>query len=167
MRREFTETVLPGIASGYAGSGRLPGAPTGIGGGAFETSQNRAADTYMRNVGDISAGLGFNTYNSERQNMMRALELAPGLANQDYADIGKLRDVGQAREELSNAELAEQMARFAFAQAEPQQRLEDYMRLITGSFGGTTTSTAPAGAGSNPLLQLAGGAALGTGLASK
>ena len=26
MRREFTETVLPGIASGYAGSGRLPGA---------------------------------------------------------------------------------------------------------------------------------------------
>ena len=166
MRREFTETVLPGISSGYSLGGRLPGAPTEIEGGAFETTQNRAVDTYLRNVGDVSSGLAFNTYGMERGNMMRALELAPGLANQDYQEISRLRDVGQSREELDNAKLAERMARFAFGQAEPQQRIEDYMRLITGSFGGTTTTQLPAGAGSNPLLQLAGGAALGTGLAN-
>ena len=167
MRREFTETVLPGIASGYAQGGRLPGAPTGIGGGAFETSQNRAADTYLRNVGDVGSNLAFNTYNTERQNMMNAAGMAAPLAREDYADIGRLRDVGQAREELTNAQLGEEMSRFAFGQAEPGQRIEDYMRLVTGNFGGTSSITSPGGAGSNSLLQLAGGAALGTGMANK
>ena len=105
LRREFTETVLPGIASGYARGGRLPGGPTDIPGGAFETTQNRAADTYMRNVGDVASRLAFGTYEGERPRMMQAARMAPGLAREDYADISRLRDVGAAREQLSSAEL--------------------------------------------------------------
>ncbi|KKK78557.1 hypothetical protein LCGC14_2842380 [marine sediment metagenome] len=155
--------VQPQVASQFARAGRTGGSP--LAQEALGRGVSRGLAPYLFQEYGRERGLQESAFGRERGFQESAAARAPGLAREDYADIGKLRDVGQAREELSSANLAEDMARHAFGQAEPGQRLEDYMRLITGSFGGTTTTQLPQGAGSNPLMQLAGGADLGTGLA--
>ena len=51
---------------------------------------------------------------------------------------------GQVVEDQQARELQEAITRQQFAQTEPQQRLNDYLRAITGATrGGVTTSTRP------------------------
>ena len=92
--------------------------------------------------------------------MESAAGRAPGLAREDYFDIDKFRDVGVAREGKAEEGLAEQIARHNFAQSEPTDRLRQYMSLIQGNYGGTTTGSSTARQNANVPLMLAS-AALG------
>jgi hypothetical protein len=59
-------------------------------------------------------------------------------------DAQKLLNLGQVVEDQQARELQEAITRQQFAQTEPQQRLNDYLRAITGATrGGVTTSTRP------------------------
>lgn len=99
-----------------------------------------------------------DVYGQERGRQLGATELAPRYAAQDYLDFAALGGVGAQREAKSAEELADEMARWEFAQREPTGRLADYMGLVSGGYGGTSTSTVRQDAG-NPLLGLLGTAA--------
>lgn len=73
-------------------------------------------------------------YESERNRQQQATSLAPGLAANDYADIGQLGAVGAAKDAR-----AQQVNDF------PWQTLFNYQRAIagTGANGGTSTSEQP------------------------
>ena len=119
----------------------------------------------------VSRGMSpylFGEYGAERDRMMQASGMAPGLAREDYYDLGQLGQVGAARESLERQKLQDEMARFDFGQMEPTQRIQDYMGILSGSApliagSGTTTaqqSTNPLMMGLGMLTSL-GGAGIG------
>jgi hypothetical protein len=113
------------------------------------------AQTLGRGLAEGLAPIDYNNYQAERQNMMGAAGMAPGLANQDYHDISQLMGVGAIQEGKDYEGLQDQIQRFNFGQMEPLQRLNAYMGLIGGNYGGastgTTTATMPS-TSFNPLL---------------
>lgn len=122
--------INPMVSSQFSGAGRLHS-------GLADVARTQA-------LGDAFAGL----YGQERNNQMQAASMAPQLAQQDYADINALRDVGSQREQL-----AQQYAN------EPYNRLQQYQQSIMGNYGGTSTTTQPIYR--NPLSGALGGAMAG------
>ena len=105
-------------------------------------------------------------YGQERGLQQQAMGAAPGLADQDYKDIGALASVGQAREGQQQKLINDQIARQGFGQMEPWQRLALYNSFIQGNYGGTSTGTATGTTqqASNPFMDIAGGLLSGASL---
>ena len=161
LRNEYQNVIRPGIDSGFQMAGR------GGSNMARAFTQGRGEDAYMRAVGDVGAQLAFPTYEAERGRMMQAGQMAPGLADADYTDVGQLAGVGAQRQGMDQAQLQDLINRFNFAQFEPSQRLGEYMGLVGGGYGGNTMSStvSPSMAPSfNPVLGGLGGLAMGTGI---
>lgn len=119
--------VLPQIDAKFAASGR------GQSGLAQRASAQGATDAL--------GGLALQNYNNERTNQQRAALMAPQLAQQDYADAARLGEVGSVREDLSQQQINEAMARQQYNQMAPYQQLGLYNSLIQGQYGGTTQQT--------------------------
>lgn len=81
-----------------------------------------------------------NLAQQDYQNRFGASMAAPALADADYNDISKLAAFGLAREEKSAQELADDIQRFNFLQAEPTERLSNYMTFVRGGTMGGTQS---------------------------
>jgi len=141
--------VNPAVSGQFAAAGR--------GGGSAGESAAIASE-----ISRAFAPYAFNDYRAGRNEMMSAAAGAPGLAQQDYFDIGQLMGVGSAYQSQDQAQIAEDMSRYNYGQMEPYQRLAAYMGLIGGNYGGTSTqqgtALVPTTAGANPLLQGLGGA---------
>lgn len=136
MATAFQEDVVPAISSQFSGAGRY-------GSGAQMRTQERAADDFMRQVGDVTGAMAYKGYGDERQRQLQAATLAPTYAAQDYADIGQLADVGLTREAQAGAELQEDINRFQQEQQAPVDALTKYMTLIGGGYGQTGSQTSP------------------------
>ncbi len=159
LMTEYNNTIMPGIDARFALAGR------GGSNIAKATADNQAAKNLEANIGNITSGLSYNTYNAERGRQQTADQMAPTLANTDYQDISQLGQVGALNEQQAGAQLQDQMNRFNFNSNLPDAKLRQYMTLIGGgTFGGTGTSTQPI-IGANPWLQGAGLGIAGAGAA--
>jgi hypothetical protein len=128
------------------------------GSGAMGTLQNQAAGTFAQKLADTAGKLSYENYAQERQNQMRALGMAPGLAEADYGDINKLLGAGQLGEGYQTAALNADMQRYNYEQNAPQKNLTNYLNMVYGfPAGRTQTQTSPYY--TNPTAT-----ALGTGL---
>jgi hypothetical protein len=128
------------------------------GSGAMGTLQNQAAGTFAQKLADTAGKLSYENYAQERQNQMRALGMAPGLAEADYGDINKLLGAGQLGEGYQTAALNADMQRYNYEQNAPQKNLTNYLNMVYGfPAGRTQTQTTPYY--TNPTAT-----ALGTGL---
>ena len=128
------------------------------GSGAMGTLENQAAGTFAQKLADTAGKLSYENYAQERQNQMRALGMAPGLAEADYGDINKLLGAGQLGEGYQTSALQADMARYNFEQNAPQRNLTNYLNMVYGfPAGRTQTQTTPMY--TNPTST-----ALGTGL---
>ena len=128
------------------------------GSGAMGTLENQAAGTFAQKLADTAGRLAYENYAQERQNQMRALGMAPGLAEADYGDINKLLGAGQLGEGYQTSALQADMARYNFEQNAPQRNLTNYLNMVYGfPAGKTMTQTTPYY--TNPTAT-----ALGTGL---
>ncbi len=101
-------------------------------------------EAVSRGIADAVAPFQFGNYSAERGRMGEQLKMAPAIGAQPYQDAQALLGVGAEREGLSRAGLSENVARHQFAQTEPIQRIENYMRLVQGNYGGQRTSTGTA-----------------------
>lgn len=128
------------------------------GSGAMGTLENQAAGTFAQKLADTAGKLAYENYAQERQNQMRALGMAPALAEADYGDINKLLGAGQLGEGYQTSALQADMARYNFEQNAPQRNLTNYLNMVYGfPAGKTMTQTTPYY--TNPTAT-----ALGTGL---
>ena len=86
------------------------------------------------------------------------------MAQQDYADIAKLAEVGRSREGLQEAALADAMQRFQFEQQKPYTKLREYLASIGAPTSQQTVSQQPIyrNLGANLLGGALGGAQLGS-----
>lgn len=118
--------VLPQIDARFASAGR--------------GNSGLASRAAAQGATDALGGLAFQNYNAERTNQQRAALLAPGLAQQDYADAARLGEVGSVREDFSNQAIQDAMQRFNFNQQAPWNQLGLYNSMLQGNGGGTTVS---------------------------
>lgn len=86
--------------------------------------------------GITAAGLPFanQAFENERGRQMQAVSQAPGLASQDYMDLGQIGAVGASKDDYAQRQMDV-----------PWQNLQRYQQLISGANpgGGTTNTTQP------------------------
>jgi len=129
MSDRITSEVLPSITSQWAKAGR-------------GTGNNEVVQAASRGLGDSIGQLAYQNYGKERSNQMQAAGMAPGLANQDYADLERLANVGQMRQDQSQRGIDEQMARYQFDQDRGANALREFQGFTNpvAQLGQTSTS---------------------------
>lgn len=115
-------------AAGVA-AGRLGDFASQLFGGAFENEANRRF-----NAAEANLGRQFQAFENERQRQQDLVPLAPLLAQQDFADISQLANVGAIEDELQQAR--------ANAPSQNLNQLIGQLASLSGGFG-TTTSQVP------------------------
>jgi hypothetical protein len=106
------------------------------GSGAQENLFNRAGTTLANTLANTAGNLMYQNYGAERGRQEAAAMNAPQLAMADYADIDRLRDVGQTAEDYQQAALQSDIARFDFEQNLPYQKLTQYNNAVYGAPAG-------------------------------
>jgi hypothetical protein len=106
--------------------------------------QQRASENYLRQIGDVTSAMTYRNYADERARQLEATRMAPAMAELDYSDLQRLGAVGGAREKFAEAELQEDISRFAQEQVAPRDALREFMATIGGGqYGGTATTATP------------------------
>jgi len=162
LMQQYSDQVLPGIASLYSKSGRY-------GSGAMQNALGQATEQYGRALGDVSANIVGTQYDQERARQQQAMmgltniaQAAPGIYGQQYLPSQQLAQIGAQREAIAAQPLSEAMQRYSFGQQLPYQQLSGYLSSVygspTASYGSTSQNMS-----SNPTVGAIGGA-LGGGL---
>jgi hypothetical protein len=162
LMQQYSDQVLPGIASLYSKSGRY-------GSGAMQGALGQATEQYGRALGDVSANIVGTQYDQERARQQQAMmgltniaQAAPSIYGQQYLPSQQLAQIGAQREAIAMQPLQEAMSRYSFGQQLPYQQLSGYLSSVygspTASYGSTSQNMS-----SNPTVGAIGGA-LGGGL---
>ena len=113
MSDRITSEVLPSITAQWARAGR-------------GTGNNQVVEAASRGLGDSIGQLAYQNYGQERANQMAAAGMAPGLAQQDYADMERMLGVGQMREAQDQRGITEDMMRYDFDQNKAANALAEF-----------------------------------------
>lgn len=133
--------------------------------GAGRYGSNAHADTLANAVGDASAGIRYQNYNDERQNMVRNLALAPQADQLQYSGFNNLLGAGSIIEGKEGEALQDDVNRWNFDQNLPANHLSNYMGNVTGNYGQNTVSTQSQPLyGQSPVQGGVGGALAGSAL---
>lgn len=135
-----TRQIIPAVDSSFERSGRFNS-------GLADTAKTQAvadayANQYMndKSLTQQDRAMRGQNFTNERENMMRSMIFSPQLSNNDYADFSQLGAVGDQRDAMGQSQLTDDVNRFNYGQNINQQQLAQYMQLISGNYGGTTTS---------------------------
>ena len=121
--------VTSGVQSQFSKAGRL-------GSGANQ-------EVLASELGNLANQVYGSQYQQERQNMLGAAQIAPQLAQADYADIQALGGVGQTREAMDMAQIQDATARFDFEQQKPYYKLREYLASVGSPYAQNTSTTQP------------------------
>lgn len=124
--------------------------------------QNQANDTLASNLGDLYTNTYYNNYTTERGNQNAATGQALNYANQDYTDLSKLSDAGATQDAYAQALTDADINKWNFNQNRDINKLGQYMGLIQGNYGGSTTTQTPL-SGQSLLGSMLGLGAIGAG----
>ena len=160
LMQQYSNQVLPGIASLYSKSGRY-------GSGAMANALGQATEQYGRALGDVSTNIVGNQYEQERARQQQAMmgltnlaQAAPSIYGQQYLPSQQLAQVGAQRESIASQPLQEAMSRYSFQQQLPYQQLSGYLSSVygspTASYGTTSQNMS-----TNPTVGAIGGALSG------
>jgi len=155
MVDRYTNQLAPGVDSQFNGANRM-------GSNAYATSRNSVDDTFARAMTDSAAKMMRDDYTMERNYQNAAAAAAPQYASNDYNDFARLAGVGSAREGKSGEYLQEDINRHNFEQNQPMAKLGDFMGILGGGYGGTSTSSEPVFR--NKSTDFLGGASAGAGI---
>lgn len=166
VKQDYTDTVVPGISSqfglgGEAGStmdelaqGRAAGGLTdslgslaaNIYGGNYTNERNlqQQAQTGLTNTG---AGL----YNTGVNQSLTALGLSPGLRTAQYGDAQQLQNAGSVYQGQADKAVQDDINRYNYTANAPTSALQDYLSMISGNYGSTSTSRSSSSSTGNPI----------------
>jgi hypothetical protein len=158
ITRQYRDAVLPGIEAQFARSGRY-------GSNAYQDNRARSEAELARAIGDVAGNLYYQNYRDERGVQDAAMRAAPAFAQADYADAERLAAVGTVYDNREQAALDDKVNRHNYNASLPQKMLADYMALIQGNYG-SSTSTISTPPRQNPLAQGISGALTGLSVGS-
>lgn len=107
---------------------RMPAAQMGLGAQQFGMDYGLQGQQAARQAG----GLGLSAVGQYPSTMMAPLGM-----------YGAMGDVGAQRRAMTQEAINRDMARYQYQATAPQQALANYLSMITGNYGGTTTQVAP------------------------
>ena len=84
-----------------------------------------------------------NAYNTAQQRATQAAQQYPSIMGAPLGMAEAVGEVGEARRGMTQEGINRAMARDQYTKNAPQQALANYMSMIGGNYGGTTTQTAP------------------------
>ena len=119
--------------------------------GALGALGNLSQADIQRRLAGGSALSAMDTARMARQ--LEGTKLAPQFAELDYRDAQRLAQVGSARESDAMAQLQDNLARYNYEQNIDDQKLRNYMALISGGTVGSNTI--------QPVFRNQGASALG------
>ena len=157
----LTNTILPGIDSKFAGSGRT-------GSGAHFDTTMRAVKDLEQTQSDAAAKAAQGQYDAERGRQYQALGLLPSFQAMDYQDIGAQGQAGANTDAYAQRKLDDANAKYKYDQtAQADWLTQMSQRLLAMYPGGQTSgnSTSFAMPSSNPTSSIMGGVMGGAGLA--
>jgi hypothetical protein len=150
LEQQFGQNIMD-IRSKLSSAGRY-------GSGAQTALEGRAAEGLATGMSDIAGKLAYANYDAERQRQQAATMAAPEMAAADYNDMSKLLSAGLAREGYSQAEIADQLARYQYQM--PESRLSTFLTGVYGAPSGSVQErpiySNPSQEGLGNLLSLAG-----------
>ena len=154
LEQQFGQNIMD-IRSKLSSAGRY-------GSGAQTALEGRAAEGLATGMSDIAGKLAYANYDAERQRQQAATMAAPEMAASDYNDMSKLLSAGLAREGYSQAEIADQLARYQYQM--PESRLSTFLTGVYGAPSGSVQErpiySNPSQSGFGNLLSLAGTAGM-------
>jgi len=162
-----TQAALRPLYSGAQGllqQARRDATSTGnLGGTRQAILEQGVIGDYLRQAGDVSAGMYNDAYSQAIDAQSRAVGLAPQTLASLQIPAQQLSQVGAAQQARQQQAINDQRARFEFAQMEPSNRLTRYSNVAgTNILPGTTSSMADGGGGGIGTMGTIG--ALGGGL---
>ena len=128
--------------------------------------QNRAVtDAVTSGMTKPIADMYTNAYNQAQNRAVQSGGLYPSIMGAPLAMYGAMGDVGAQRRAMSQSAIDRDMARYEYEANAPQNALRNYMAMVSGDYGSTTTQTTPGPSGLSQLGQVAGiaGSLLGGG----
>ena len=154
LQQQFSEQILPGIASMYSKAGRY-------GSGAMERALGTATEATTRALGDVASNIAYTDYARERalqqqaQGQQAALgALAPQFYSAQLLPAQTLAQVGQAQEATQQQALNEAMQRYQYSQMLPYQQLQGFLSSVYGTPLGSASYAAQQPQTNNTALTL-------------
>ncbi len=153
LAKQFTTQVLPALKLGGIDSGGSSSSRQGV-------IEANAVNDFNQTSSDLVGRLMGQFYGQGLDAKTKALSLSPGLAGMTNAGAMNLANAGDAQQMYQQLLLNDEISRFNTAENADLTHMMNFKNLITGGFGGTTTSPTGQQPGS------AFGSALGGGLAA-
>ena len=135
--------------------------PGGSSRGALEQN-NAVTEAVQAGLTDPLAQMYTNAYNQAQNRAVSSGQLYPSIMSAPLNMYGAVGDIGAERRAMSQAAIDADMARYAYEANAPQNALQNYMSMITGNYGGTssgsseTTKVTPGPSGLSQIGQAAG-----------
>ena len=130
--------------------------------------QNKAvADAVKSGMSTPLAQMYTNAYTQAQDRALRSGSLYPSIMAAPMSMYGAVGDIGAQRRAMTQEAMNRDQARYAYEAGAPMNALQNYMAMITGNYGSTSsggstsTSTVPTQSPLSSLLPIAGKLALG------
>ena len=113
------------------------------GGSRGDIVQGQIAGAAGKNLAQNLAGLYGGAYSAAQQRVPQFAGQYQSIMGAPLDMYGALGQIGQRQTARSQAAIDADMARYQYEAAAPQTQLANYMKTISGDYGGTSTQVAP------------------------
>ena len=147
VQSKLTGEVLPGIRESLVRY--QPGGST-----RGDLVQNKAiADAVTTGMTKPLADMYTSAYGRAQDRAVQSGQMYPSIMGAPMGLYGAMGDVGAQRRAMTQEGINRDMAEYQYEANKQQQQLANYMSMISGNYGGTTTQTTPT---QSPLAGLLG-----------
>jgi hypothetical protein len=111
-------------------------------GDAYQTAQGMRMPAAQMGIGQQQYGMGYGLQGMGAQ--QASMGRYPSIMNAPLGMYGAMGGVGEQRRAMTQEGIDRDMARYQYQSNAGQNALRNYMAMVTGDYGSTTTSTTPA-----------------------
>ena len=111
-------------------------------GDAYQTAQGMRMPAAQMGIGQQQYGMGYGLQGMGAQ--QASMGQYPSIMNAPLGMYGAMGGVGEQRRAMTQEGIDQDMARYQYQSNASQNALKNYMAMVTGDYGSTTTSTTPA-----------------------
>jgi len=109
---------------------------------AYQTAQGMRMPAAQMGIGQQQYGMGYGLQGMGAQ--QASMGQYPSIMNAPLGMYGAMGGVGEQRRAMTQEGIDRDMARYQYQSNAGQNALRNYMAMVTGDYGSTTTSTTPA-----------------------
>jgi len=123
-------------------------------GDAYQTAQGMRMPAAQMGIGQQQYGMGYGLQGMGAQ--QASMGQYPSIMNAPLGMYGAMGGVGADRRAMTQSSMDRDMARYEYQANAPQNALRNYMAMVTGDYGSTTSQTTPGPSGLDQAAKAAG-----------